>query len=181
MPLETSRVCIETVKAADAAQLSKYYAENKEHLAPWEPIRPAKFHSLSEWKDRAALQEQKSHEGSAVHLVARLHRNDNIIAVCNFNNIVTGAFHACHLGYSVHHMNQGSGFMQEILEAAIPFVFSEYGLHRVMANYMPENVRSGRLLERLGFEREGYARAYLKIAGKWRDHVLTSRINGALE
>jgi ribosomal-protein-alanine N-acetyltransferase len=43
-----------------------------------------------------------------------------------------------------------------------------------MANYRPENERSGRLLQRLGFAREGYARDYLFIDGAWRDHVLTS-------
>ena len=57
------------------------------------------------------------------------------------------------------------------------YAFSALGMHRVMANYMPENERSGRLLERLGFEREGFARKYLNIDGEWRDHVLTSRIN----
>ena len=36
--------------------------------------------------------------------------------------------------------------------------------------------RSGRLLERLGFEREGYARRYLCIAGAWEDHVLTALV-----
>ena len=45
-----------------------------------------------------------------------------------------------------------------------------------MANYMPHNSRSAALLFRLGFEKEGVARSYLKIAGKWQDHVLTSKI-----
>ena len=67
--------------------------------------------------------------------------------------------------------------MYEALAAAIPHVFANLGLHRVMANYRPENVRSGRLLQRLGFEREGLARSYLKINGVWTDHVLTSVIN----
>ncbi|MNL86782.1 ribosomal-protein-S5-alanine N-acetyltransferase [compost metagenome] len=48
-----------------------------------------------------------------------------------------------------------------------------------MANYIPENERSGALLKRLGFEVEGLARDYLKINGAWRDHVLTARINDA--
>jgi ribosomal-protein-alanine N-acetyltransferase len=50
-------------------------------------------------------------------------------------------------------------------------------LHRVMANYVPENERSARVLEKLGFEKEGYARSCLKIAGKWRDHILTAKLN----
>jgi ribosomal-protein-alanine N-acetyltransferase len=67
--------------------------------------------------------------------------------------------------------------MHEALSAAIDHVFSQYRLHRIMANHRPENLRSGKLLTKLGFEREGLARAYLKINGTWADHVLTSRIN----
>ena len=47
-------------------------------------------------------------------------------------------------------------------------------IHRIMANYMPHNQRSGGLLARLGFEKEGYAKDYLLIDGQWRDHVLTA-------
>lgn len=47
-------------------------------------------------------------------------------------------------------------------------------IHRIMANYMPHNKRSGALLARLGFEKEGYAKDYLLIDGQWRDHVLTA-------
>jgi ribosomal-protein-alanine N-acetyltransferase len=38
-------------------------------------------------------------------------------------------------------------------------------------------VRSAALLARLGFEREGFARAYLHINGTWEDMVLNSLIN----
>jgi ribosomal-protein-alanine N-acetyltransferase len=46
-----------------------------------------------------------------------------------------------------------------------------------MANHMPTNTRSDKLLRLLGFEREGYARAYLKISGHWEDMVLNALIN----
>jgi ribosomal-protein-alanine N-acetyltransferase len=67
--------------------------------------------------------------------------------------------------------------MRESLAAAIPYVFRTMELHRIMANYRPENTRSGLLLARLGFEKEGVARSYLKINGSWADHVLTSLLN----
>ena len=67
--------------------------------------------------------------------------------------------------------------MLEALKAAIPNVFQTHGLHRIMANYQPDNLRSEILLRRLGFEREGLAKSYLKINGRWTDHVLTSLIN----
>jgi ribosomal-protein-alanine N-acetyltransferase len=67
--------------------------------------------------------------------------------------------------------------MRESLQASISYVFSELRLHRIMANYMPFNRRSGGLLRRLGFVVEGYARDYLQINGAWEDHVLTSLTN----
>ena len=67
--------------------------------------------------------------------------------------------------------------MTEILNACVPYMFDEVGLNRIMANYMPSNKASASVLEKLGFEREGYAKKYLKIAGNWEDHVLTSKIN----
>jgi ribosomal-protein-alanine N-acetyltransferase len=50
-----------------------------------------------------------------------------------------------------------------------------------MANFRPENERSRRLLERLGFVEEGLARNYLFIDGAWRDHVLTSLTHPAYQ
>jgi len=67
--------------------------------------------------------------------------------------------------------------MFEILEGAIHYMFTDQAIHRVMANYIPGNERSEKLLSRLGFEREGLAKSYLQIDGRWRDHVLTSKVN----
>ena len=70
--------------------------------------------------------------------------------------------------------------MHEVVTAGIDYLFGERGLHRIMAGYMPANLRSGALLERLGFEREGYAKDYLMINGRWEDHVLTALLNPAV-
>ena len=67
--------------------------------------------------------------------------------------------------------------MKQIVSHAIGHAFNEMKLHRIMANHMPSNQRSEALLKSLGFEREGYARGYLLINGKWEDHVLNSLIN----
>lgn len=64
--------------------------------------------------------------------------------------------------------------MHEALQTLIRYMQRQQKMHRIMANYMPHNKRSGQLLERLGFEREGYAKDYLLIDGKWQDHVLTA-------
>ena len=58
------------------------------------------------------------------------------------------------------------------------FAFHRLGLHRLEAACLPENVASHRLLLIAGFEEEGRARAYLKINGKWADHLLFGLLNG---
>jgi len=58
----------------------------------------------------------------------------------------------------------------------LDFVFREMHLHRVMAAHLPENERSAAVLKRLGFQPEGLARDYLLIGGRWRDHVLNSKL-----
>ncbi|MEJ1932949.1 GNAT family N-acetyltransferase, partial [Nostoc sp. NIES-2111] len=100
-----------------------------------------------------------------------------IIGTINFSNFVKGAAHFCYVGYSLAEAEQGKGYMTESLKAATDYVFQELNLHRVMANYMPHNQRSGNVLKRLGFVVEGYARDYLLINGKWQDHILTSLTN----
>jgi len=66
--------------------------------------------------------------------------------------------------------------MMEALRGTIPVAADRLSLHRIMAGYVPDNARSARLLQRLGFEVEGYARDYLWINGAWRDHVQTALI-----
>jgi len=152
-----------------------YLLQNRNFLQPWEPSRDDAFFELAAITERLETLADKTASGEALHLLIFSH--GNIIGACNFSNVVRDAFQACHLGYALSESGQGQGLMHEALTAAIAHVFNAMQLHRIMANYRPENQRSARLLARLGFEREGEARAYLKINGVWADHVLTALIN----
>lgn len=90
-----------------------------------------------------------------------------------------GPFQAAYLGYALAESEQGKGLMFEALTHLIRFASTELNLHRIMANFMPDNQRSGALLDRLGFAVEGRADEYLRIDGRWRAHVLTSLTNRA--
>ena len=63
------------------------------------------------------------------------------------------------------------------LQLAIDYIFGQLALHRIEAACIPENDRSIRLLEKAGFQREGYMKEYLKIRGEWRDHLLFALIS----
>ena len=74
------------------------------------------------------------------------------------------------LGYYAFTPFAGTGLMFEGLRIVIRRAFRELGLHRLEANIQRNNVRSIALVVKLGFEREGTARRFLKIGNRWRDH-----------
>ena len=97
--------------------------------------------------------------------------DDAIAGVINFSEIIRGAFDSGYVGYYAFAPFAGDGYMTEGFALALDFAFQKMKLHRVEANVQPANIRSLGLVERLGFMREGYSPRYVKIAGRWRDHV----------
>ncbi|WP_163831103.1 ribosomal protein S5-alanine N-acetyltransferase [Spartinivicinus ruber] len=167
-----------TVLTPDHAELIyQYYLSNQDHFAPWEPKRDKDFYSLAGWRERITNSFNLFQQEMMLPLVVLDQQEHEMIASCNFSNIVLGAFQACHLGYSVDLRYQGTGLMLETLQHAIHYVFEHLDMHRIMANYLPHNVRSEALLKKLGFQQEGYAKSYLKINGQWQDHILTALVN----
>lgn len=179
MQIETERLLLILLQPEDAGRMATYARENKTHLDPWEPTRSEEYYEPDFWTGEIVKMIDQFNADSAVRLaiVAKEDLNGRILGRCNFNNIVRGAFEACHLGYALDYREVGKGLMFEALTAFVDYGFREMRLHRIMANYMPANERSGRLLKRMGFVVEGYAYDYLFLAGKWQDHILTSKTN----
>lgn len=97
-------------------------------------------------------------------------QHSEIAGVINISEIVRGAFLSAYLGYYALVPHDGRGYMREGLSRVLDGMFGEYELHRIEANIQPENIRSKRLVESLGFRREGFSPRYLRLAGQWRDH-----------
>ena len=96
--------------------------------------------------------------------------DDTIAGVINLSQIAHGFFQSAYLGYYGFAPSVGRGLMSEGLELVLRHSFRHLKLHRLEANIQPDNERSRRLVERAGFEYEGYSPRYLKIGGRWRDH-----------
>ncbi|WP_017462767.1 GNAT family N-acetyltransferase [Dyella ginsengisoli] len=172
----TARLSCRLARPDDAEALWRYRTANREHLAPWEPLRDEAYYTsahsrrtLEEWMLGVA-------QDRAYPILMFDPDEREMLGSFTFSNVVRGPFQACLLGYGLAAGLQGRGLMREALTPALDWAFGTLGLHRVMANYLPRNERSGRLLAALGFEREGLARRYLQIAGVWEDHVLTAKL-----
>jgi ribosomal-protein-alanine N-acetyltransferase len=176
--LRTARCVLTVLRPDNAHLLLSYRIHNAAHLAPWEPAPDRDLGSLEQATADKAEQSLKAFgDGTAVQFLALDAGTGAMVAACNFTNIVRGPLQACYLGYSVAQDRQGQGLMTEVVQSGIEYMFEIHRLHRIMANHMPSNIRSAALLQRMGFEREGLARQYLKIAGRWEDMVLNALIN----
>jgi ribosomal-protein-alanine N-acetyltransferase len=176
--LSTARLQLLPPEAPWARAVRDYQLRNRAHLAPWEPTRGDMYFTELFWgmRLREHIEEFRNGRG-ALFLVMHDKQPGQVIGTVHLSNIVRGAFQACHLGYSIDHGFEGQGMMAEAVQAVIDYAFGELALHRIQANYQPNNARSARLLQKLGFEVEGQAKDYLFLNGAWRDHVLTSLRN----
>jgi ribosomal-protein-alanine N-acetyltransferase len=163
---------IRELELADAPALCAAYIRNKEHLAPWEPIRPASYYTPSgqEAIVRTRLDEQAAGRGAS-WVVAH---GDDIVGHVSLSNIVRGVFQSCNLGYWTDHAHIGRGLATAAVQAACQAA-ADRGLHRVEAATLLENEASQAVLLKCGFTPIGAAPAYLFIAGRWQDHRLFQR------
>ena len=174
--IRTARLDIRLARPGMEAPMARFLRDNFDgHLDRWSPPAAPGFFTESFWRERLEIAVEEFHAGRAARFVLQQGPPEGpILGTCNYTNIVRGPFLACYLGYQVARDREGSGLMAEALGATNEFMFNVMRVHRIMANYRPENARSARLLERLGFAKEGLARNYLFIDGAWRDHVLTA-------
>lgn len=179
LPIITSdRLLLRIAIQEDIPQVLKYFIDNKKYLTPYYPSWAEHFFTAEYWHYQVENNFLEFvHEQSLKLFIFPKQYPTEIVGTINFNNFVRGAAHFCYVGYSLAQAEQGKGYMTEGLKAATDYVFQELNFHRIMANYMPHNERSGNVLKRLGFVVEGYARDYLLINGQWRDHILTSLTN----
>lgn len=177
--LRTERLLLTLPDASAAPLVLDYFERNRAHLGPWSPAPPPGFYTERFW--RLALERNLDEWEHQASCRFKLLSPDGgrVLGDANITQIFRGPFQAAYLGYGLDGARTGEGLMREALEAVIDFAFGSLNLHRLMANYLPHNVASGGLLKRLGFQVEGYSRDYLRIGGRWQDHVLTALHNPA--
>lgn len=180
MTLTDDGLLIRYPQPGDELDLVAFHARNREHFTPSGSINPA-THLRSEWWTEFMHNnaDERERDVAVRFLVFSTVSGSVLIAKINYSQIFRGPFQACYLGYALDEAFCGRGLMTQALRLTNDFMFREQHIHRIMANYLPENVASGRVLERLGFVKEGIAKDYLRINGVWRDHVLTSLTNAA--
>ncbi|MCG8443695.1 MAG: GNAT family N-acetyltransferase [Caulobacterales bacterium] len=176
--IEGDGVTLRRPQPGDFEEWARVRGVSRPFLVPWEPSWAFDELSRSGYRRRLRRYAKDAREGSGAPFFVYRHQDGALVGGCNLNNIRRGVLQSASVGYWVGEPFRRRGHTAAAVRAVLRFAFDTLALHRVEAACIPCNDPSRRLLESVGFRQEGVARAYLKINGAWRDHVLYAIIRG---
>ena len=167
MLIATSRLILRRFREADAVTLAAYRSDEQvARYQSWDP--PVGVEEAREIVRRLAAG-SPDEPGWFQYAVERTEDRAHIGDVGV--NLHVNRMQA-EIGFTFASHHQGAGYATEAVRAVLDRLFTVQGLHRVSAECDARNVRSARLLERVGFTREGLRPAYTWIKGEWTDDLL---------
>jgi ribosomal-protein-alanine N-acetyltransferase len=169
-------VTLRAPQSSDHGEWAALRETSRAFLVPWEPTWPSD--DLSRGAFRRRLKRYAEDARSDLAYAFLIFRSDDnaLVGGLTLANIRRGVAQAGSIGYWIGAPFARKGYMTAAMRALIPFCFGSLRLHRLEAACIPANAASVSLLEKAGFQREGYARSYLCINGIWQDHLLYARL-----
>jgi len=161
----------------DYAQWAALRQASRAFLQPWEPVWSPDELSLAAYSRRlAAWRNGREMDQMYAFLVFR-ESDEALVGGITLNNVRRGVAQMATVGYWSGQPHARQGHTLSAVRAVIDFAFGPLALHRLEAACLPTNDASAALLLKAGFTEEGFAKAYLKINGDWRDHRLFGLIS----
>lgn len=158
----------------DYQEWAELRTTSRSYLAPWEPTWPTDDLSRASFRRRMRRYQRDVREDIAYPFLAFRRLDDVLVGGCTLSNIQRGVQQSCALGYWAGEAHAGKGYITEAVKLLSQFVFDELHLHRLQAACLLDNEASKIVLTKAGFTQEGVARNYLKINGRWQDHLVFS-------
>ena len=157
---------------SDYTAWSTLRAQSQDFLQPFEPVWEEDHLTKHAFRNRLQWYATEMKLGTLFSFGIFRYDDDALLGGCTLSDIKRGCAQSGTLGYWMGQCHAGHGYMKQAVCTVLPFVFTTLGLHRLEASCVPTNEASKTVLTSNGFQEEGYAKAYLKINGLWRDHIL---------
>ena len=171
--IETARLTLRFPLMDDFAKWAELRTQSKAFLVPWEASWPADDLSRSSFAHRLKHYRGNVRKDEAYPLfIFKADETKELVGGLTISNVRRGIAQTAQLGYWIGQPFANQGFMTETVSAVSDFCFDQLGLNRIEAACLLNNKPSACVLEKCGFSREGIARNYLKINGRWQDHIL---------
>lgn len=146
-------------------------------LTPWEPTWAADELSRGSYRYKLRRYTEDARDDKAYALFVFREGDEALVGGVTLSNVRRGVAQTASLGYWASQAHANNGYITAAVRAVVRYAFDDLDLHRVEAACQPDNAPSRRVLEKAGFTHEGVAKAYLKINGAWRDHLLFGIVN----
>lgn len=174
--LRDAKVMLRVPDMADYEQWANLRLLSRDFLTRWEPTWPANDLTRTAFRSRIRQYWRDIDDDVAYPYFIFDAKGQTLAGALTLSNVRRGVSQTGTLGYWVGAPYARQDYMTSAVRLILSFAFHHLSLHRVEAACLPHNEASIALLQKTGFEREGLARGYLKIAGEWRDHLLFARL-----
>jgi ribosomal-protein-alanine N-acetyltransferase len=177
--LEGDGVRLRPHRSSDFSEWADLRAGSRAFLQPWEPTWPRDDLTRAAFRRRLSAYAHDLERGLAYPFLVFRERDGVMVGGITLSNVRRGVAQMGTLGYWVGEPFTRQGHTLASVKAVCRFGFQRLGLHRLEAACLPTNEASKGVLIKAGFKQEGLARAYLRINGNWRDHLLFGLISPA--
>lgn len=165
--IQTKRLVLRLVRDEDLPQLLDINADDSvTRYLPYESWRG--MDDAQEWLGRAVA---RLAAGEAWQFVIVQRESGRVIGSCLLFHFDRPNGRA-EIGYLLGRPHWGAGYMREAAVALVGYAFGTAGLRRLEAEIDPRNEASARLLERVGFLKEGHLRERWDTKGEVSDSGL---------
>lgn len=166
--LREGPVALRPIARGDRDAWTQVRARNRDWLAPWEATPPRDLGPPVSFATMVRSLRGQARRGQLLPFVVTY--DGELVGQLTVGGITYGSLCSAHVGYWLDSRVAGRAIMPTAVALAVDHCFLVLRLHRVEVNIRPENTASLRVVEKLGFREEGLRRAFLHIAGEWRDH-----------
>lgn len=178
--LDGEGVYVRAPELRDYQEWADVREASRNFLTPWEPTWAQDETSRGSYRYKLRRYTEDARDDKAHALFVFRESDDALVGGVTLSNIRRGVAQTASLGYWAGQMHAGNGYITAAVKAVVRYAFEDLDLHRVEAACQPDNTPSRRVLKKCGFTQEGIARAYLKINGQWRDHLLFGIVNSGV-
>lgn len=177
MGLTGNKIFIRFFEDADAESLLDLHLRNGDLFQKYSPTFDDDFYTLDSNRKYISSSIKQRVEDKNYSFGIYLKDNGKLVGDVSLYHISRGALQRCLIGYSLDKQYNGRGYTTEAVSLTVEFAFNELKLHRVDAGVMLSNIGSMRVLEKVGFHKEGIEQKGVKINGEWEDHQIFAIIS----
>lgn len=175
---ETENLIITTLTRSDSRIVHSFYTSNLRDFGKYEPINYGAASTLRYYSLLLETEQSLMLEGKLLRYYFFEKENPlRIVGTASFRSFERiEHIRSCTLGYKIAPDFRRLGYAYEALSLLCPLVIKDEDMHRINAYVLTDNKASYRLLEKVGFVREGTLRKSLKLNGEWQDEYAYSML-----